>query len=169
MRTRNFLYLSLLIMGTWLCSACAGTNRTDRQGLGRGRWRTYYDSAGARQPYTTGRFRHGRPVGQFQYFSPTGALDHTERYASEGICEVTYWYPSGKVARRGQAQWVTGQKGARFFWFGPWTYYDENGQIKAVQTYTDGTHTATDVYTNGHVTATQIYKNGRLVETLPVQ
>jgi len=72
------------------------------------------------------------------------------------------------VARRGHAQWVTGQKGARFYWFGPWIYYNERGQIQAIQTYTDGAHTATDVYSDGRHTATEIYQNGRLVETRPV-
>lgn len=171
MPIRNPLLLSLFAASAVLLGACArpAANRTDRHGLSQGRWRTYYDSAGARQPYTAGRFRRGRPVGQFQYFAPTGALDHTERYGREGYCDVTYFYPGGQVARRGHAQWVTGRKGARFYWFGPWTSYDENGQIRAVQTYTDGQHTATDLYTNGRLSATQIYQGGKLIETRPVQ
>lgn len=35
------------------------SNRFDRAGKAQGRWRTYYDSADA-QPFTTGRYRHGR-------------------------------------------------------------------------------------------------------------
>lgn len=163
----------LLLLGLLFCAACAGprrtANRTDGHGLSRGRYHTYYGDSARSQPYTVGRFRHGRPVGQFRYFAPTGKVEKTERYGADGFCEVTYYYPGGQVERRGHAQWVTGAKGARFFWFGPWIYYDEAGQITAIQTYTDGTHTATDVYTNGRHTGTEIYKNGQLVETRPVQ
>ena len=162
--------LLLLLLG---CAACAGprraANRTDTHGLSQGRWRTYYADSAQAPLFTQGRYRHGRPVGQFRYLAPTGAVEHTERYGRAGICAVTYYYPGGQVARRGHAQWVTGTKGARFFWFGPWTYYDEAGQIKAVQTYTDGKHTATDVYTNGRHTGTEIYQDGQLIETRPVQ
>ena len=47
----------------------------------------YYDSADA-QPFTAGRYRHGRPVRTFRYYAPTGQLDHSERYRREGFCEV---------------------------------------------------------------------------------
>lgn len=153
-----------------LLGACATTghgphgfwqpNRSDRHGLARGRWRTYYDDA-AKTPFTTGQYRHGRPVRTFRYYSATGALDHAEVYAREGFCEVTYYYPSGKVARRGKAQWVTGGKGARFYWFGPWTSYAEDGQITAVQTYTNGALTRAETYQNGQLTQTENYKDNR--------
>ncbi|WP_125916587.1 toxin-antitoxin system YwqK family antitoxin [Hymenobacter coccineus] len=168
MRCRSLLLLSLL-----LCGACASNrpaaNRTDRHGRSQGRWRTYYDEAARTQPFTAGRYRHGRPVGTFRYYGPTGALAQTERYGREGYCEVTYWYPGGQVERRGKAQWLTGAKGARFYWFGPWTRYTETGQVRAVETYTNGSHTATDVYQAGRLTTTEIYKNGQLIETRPVQ
>ena len=169
MPTRSLLYLSLLLLGGWLASACAGTNRTDHRGRSQGRWRTYYDEAARAQPFTAGRYRHGRPVGTFRYYGPTGALAQTERYGRQGFCEVTYWYPGGQVERRGHAQWMTGAKGARFYWFGPWTRYTEAGQVRAVETYTNGSHTATDVYQNGRLTTTEVYQDGRLVETRPVQ
>ena len=170
MPTRSLLYLSLFVAGSWLCGGCAGTapNRTNRQGLSKGRWRTYYD-ADKKQLFTKGRYRRGRPVGKFEYYNATGALDHAERYCRQGFCEVTYYFPSGQVERRGSAQWLTGKKGARFYWFGPWTRYTETGQVRAVETYTNGSHTATDLYQEGRLTTTEIYKDGQLVETRPVQ
>lgn len=121
------LQVFLLLVCSVLLSACAANNgprgfwkpnRYDRNSLAKGRWRTYYDAEG-KQPFTTGKYRHGRPVGTFRYFDPTGALDHSERYGQDGLCEVTYWHPSGQVARRGHAQWVTGKKEPAFMGTGP--------------------------------------------------
>jgi hypothetical protein len=76
------LFVLCLFTGLLFCGACAGPrgfwkpNRTDRNGLAKGRWRTYYDAA-EKEPFTTGQYRHGRPVRTFRYYSPTGVLDHT--------------------------------------------------------------------------------------------
>ena len=137
-------------------------NRFDRDGKAQGRWRTYYDSADA-QPFTTGRYRHGRPVRTFRYYAPTGRLDYSEQYRRQGFCEVTYWHPGGQVARSGHAQWVTGNGQApRFYWFGPWTNYAENGQVAGIQTYTNGTLTRAETYAGGQLTKAENYKNQRL-------
>ena len=90
--------LVAILGGMLLLSACAGSwattrhqprgfwqpNRSDRQGREQGRWRTYYDSADA-QPFTAVRYRHGRPVRTFRYYTPTGQLNHSERYRREGL------------------------------------------------------------------------------------
>ncbi|MBF9223471.1 toxin-antitoxin system YwqK family antitoxin [Hymenobacter ruricola] len=163
--------LFLVVCLAAVLGSCAGSrsaskaNRSDRNGLAKGRWRTYQDSA-TQLLYTSGRYRHGRPVGTFRYYAPTGALDRTESYAREGFCEVTYWYPGGKVARRGAAQWVTGKdKLPRFYWYGPWTSYAEDGQITAVQTYTDGTITRAEKYENGKLTEVETYEPGKATRT----
>jgi len=163
--------LALLCLAAVLGS-CAGsksgfsrTNRSDRNGLAKGRWRTYQDSAN-QLLFTSGRYRHGRPVGTFRYYAPTGTLDRTESYAGEGLCEVVYWFPNGKVSRRGHAQWVTGKgKAPRFFWYGPWTTYAEDGQISAIDTYTDGTITRSEMYQNGKLTRVETYEPGKITRT----
>ncbi|SFQ30698.1 toxin-antitoxin system YwqK family antitoxin [Hymenobacter arizonensis] len=152
---RISVFLIFLSVGL-LLGSCAASNRYDRNSMTRGRWRTYYDS---NSKHITGKYRHGRPVGTFRYYAPTGTLDHSERYGDDGLCEVTYWHPSGKVARRGTAQWVTGAKGARFYWYGPWTSFDEDGQITSIQTYTDGTVSRTETYELGKLTHVEIHDN----------
>ena len=176
MRYPTLILLSFCV--SLLCGACAsprGTaahgsrgfwkpNRFDRNGLAKGRWRPYYDDV-KKQPFTSGQYRHGRPVRTFKYYSPTGALDHSETYGQDGYCDVTYWHPSGKIARQGKAQWVTGAKGARFYWFGPWTSYAENGQKTSVQTYTDGTLTRSETYQNSVLTQVETYQGNRRART----
>ena len=140
-----------------------GPNRFDRHGLEQGRWRTYYDDART-QPYTAGRFRHGRAVGTYRYYAPNGVLDHSEQYAKAGACEVTYWYPNGQMARRGHAQWDTGAKGARFYWLGPWVSFGERGDTTALEQYADGKQLSRLVYQNGRRTTLETYnRNGRLL------
>lgn len=174
------LYLWSLGVGLLLCGACTGLrsstphtrsggfwqlNRFDRHGLGHGRWRTYYDPAN-QQPYTTGRYRHGRPVRTFKYYAPTGVLDHSERYGRRGFCEVTYWHPGGQVARRGPAQWLTGAQGARFYWFGTWVGFSEKGDTTALETYVDGTQATRIGYEHGRRATLETYdRRGQLRST----
>lgn len=164
-------HLLLLVCLTAALGSCAGSrslsksNRSDHKGLAKGKWRTYQDSA-TQLLFTSGRYRHGRPVGTFRYYAPSGTLDRTESYAREGLCEVLNWYPNGKVARRGQAQWVTGKGQApRFFWYGPWTSYAEDGQVTSVDTYTDGTITRSEQYKNGKLTRVETYEPGNVTRT----
>ena len=171
---RAFQLVILLVFSALLAS-CAGSrfattppawafwkhNRFDRHGLETGRWRTYHDD-GHRQPYTAGRYRHGRPVKTFRYYAPTGKLDRTETYSQDGYCEVSYWHPDGQLARRGPAQWVTGRgKSPRFYWYGTWTSYEPNGQVSAVQTYVDGTLTRAETYENGQLTQVEVFEKNK--------
>ena len=174
------LSLPTCVLLLLLCSACTATrprvhygprglwqpNRFDRHGLEQGRWRTYYDAAKA-QPFTAGRYRHGRPVRTFRYYAATGALDHSERYARQGFCEATSWHPGGQVARRGHAQWLTGPKvNPRFYWFGPWVSFAEKGDTTALETHVDGTQATRLGYENGRRTTLEIYDpRGRLQST----
>ena len=167
--------LLLLLMFSVLLGSCAGSrfattppawafwkqNRFDRHGLTTGRWRTYYDD-GHHQPYTAGRYRHGRPVKTFQYYDATGKLDRTEAYSQDGYCEVSYWHPGGQLARRGPAQWVTGRgKTPRFYWYGTWTSYEPDGQIAAVQTYVDGKLTRAETYEKGQLTEVELFEQNK--------
>lgn len=172
------LYL-LLLTGPLLLAACVGSrpatgtlplgfgprNRYDRHDQPQGRWRTYYD-AERKEPYTTGRYRHGQPVRTFQYYAPTGALDHSEKYGREGYCVVTYWYPSGKRAREGQAQWLTGGKGARFYWLGPWASFGEQGDTTALETYDNGRQATRISFEQGRRATLETYDTtGRVLTT----
>jgi antitoxin component YwqK of YwqJK toxin-antitoxin module len=167
--------LLLLLIFSVLLGSCAGSrfatappawafwknNRFDHNGRETGRWRTYYDD-GHHQPFTTGRYRHGRPVKMFQYFDPTGKLDRTETYSKEGYCEVRYWHPGGQLARRGPAQWVTGKgKSPRFYWYGTWTSYEPDGQVSGVQTYLDGNLTRAETYQNGQLTQVETFEHNK--------
>ena len=136
------------------------SNRFDRHGLETGRWRTYYDAGNTHtQPFTAGRYRHGRPVRTFCYYDLRGRLDRTERYRRQGFCEVTYWHPGGQVARRGPAQWATGGgQNPRFYWYGPWTSYDISGQVTGIQTYADGSLTRAETYENGKLSRVETYE-----------
>lgn len=172
MRACQFL---LLLGFSALLEGCAGSrfaaappawafwklNRTNGHGLAVGRWRTFYDDA-KHEPFTAGRYRRGRPVNTFRYYDPAGKLDYTETYGQDGYCEVKYWHPGGQLARRGPAQWVTGQgRPPRFYRYGTWTSYAPDGQTTAVQTYLDGTITRAETYEQGQLTQIELFEQNK--------
>ena len=172
--------LSSFWVAALLSGACAGPhqvagalplgfsarNRYDRHDHPKGRWRTFYDAEN-KQPYTAGRYRHGRPVQTFNYYDPTGSLAKSEHYGREGYCDVTDWYPSGKPARRGKAQWVTSGKEARFYWYGPWVSFSEQGDTTALETYLDGKQATRIGFENAKRATLETYdERGRVVSML---
>ena len=131
---RIVLLLSLLAA---LATACVGTRpaeRLDRQGQRQGRCRTYYDDART-QLLTRGRYRHGQPVGRWRYYALAGDMQRQERYRCHGFSDVAYYYPSGRVARRGRARVVDEPSGPHFFWFGEWQCFSPAGTLDSVQLY----------------------------------
>jgi hypothetical protein len=139
MRSLLFILLSSLV------TACAGSHpaeRRDRHDQRRGRYRTYYDDART-QLFTRGRYRHGQPVGRWRYYAPDGALQRHERYRRHGFSDLTYYYPSGRVARQGRARVVEEPSGPHFYWLGEWHYYSPAGALDSVQTYDRGQRQST--------------------------
>lgn len=135
----------LLILLASLATACTSTKptgRTDRQGDRQGRYRTYYDDART-QPFMRGRYRHGQPVGRWRYYAQAGELQHKERYRHHGLSDITYYYPSGRVAKQGHARLADEPDGLHFYWLGDWNYYSPAGALDSVQVYTLGKRTST--------------------------
>ncbi len=139
----------LLLILPALTTACAGfraVERLDRHGERQGRWSTYYDDART-QVFTRGRYRHGQPVGRWRYFADTGHLQRCERYRGRGFSDITYYYPDGRVARRGRARVVDEPGGPHFYWLGEWQFYSPTGALDSVQTYERGTRRGTRYFT----------------------
>ena len=119
-------------------------NRVDHHGDPQGRWKVYSDDANT-QLSTRGRYRHGRPVGRWRYYAATGCLVRQERYRRHGLSDLTYYYPSGQVAHRGQARVADEPGGLHFYWFGQWQSYSETGVLQKIDTYDKGKLVATSV------------------------
>ena len=142
--------LPLLLLSA-LAPACTGSRaapeRLDRQGQRQGRRRTYYDEART-QLFTRGRYRHGGAVGRWRYYAPTGELQRQERYRRHGFSLITYYYPTGRVARSGQARTVEEPRGPHFYWFGEWRYLSPDGPLDSVQVYETGQRVSTRYFTD---------------------
>ncbi|TYZ11476.1 hypothetical protein FY528_07220 [Hymenobacter lutimineralis] len=106
----------------------ASRNQLDAQKERHGRWRVFYDDSST-QLATDGRYRHGKPVGRWRYYSPKNSLARQERYRwwKTGRLLVKEFYPNGKIAKKGQAQIVREGDVVHFYWFGPWQEYAETG------------------------------------------
>jgi antitoxin component YwqK of YwqJK toxin-antitoxin module len=144
---RPLLPLLLLSALATACTSARPAERLDRQGQRQGRYRTYYDEART-QRFTEGRYRHGRPVGRWRYYAQAGELQRQERYRRHGFSDISYYYPSGQIARRGRARTVDEPRGAHFYWLGPWQYYSPAGALDSVQVYNVGKRSTTKCLTD---------------------
>ena len=138
--------LLLLLLPGALAAACTSarpTEHLDRQGRRRGHYSTYYDDART-QLLTRGRYRRGQPVGRWRYYAQAGSLQRQERYRRHGFSDITYYYPTGQVARRGRGRTVAEPDGAHFYWLGEWQCYSPVGALNSVQVYKLGKLTTTN-------------------------
>ncbi|RSK46699.1 toxin-antitoxin system YwqK family antitoxin [Hymenobacter perfusus] len=119
-------------------------NRFDGQDQRHGPWREYFD--GAEQHLANrGRYRHGRSMGIWHYYTLTGAQERTERFYRRpyGLVRLSYFHPGGQLAKQGQARYRAEASVARFYWFGEWKCYSPTGQALPSEFYRNGHRTAT--------------------------
>ncbi|MBC6700081.1 toxin-antitoxin system YwqK family antitoxin [Hymenobacter puniceus] len=104
-----------------------------------GPWRSYYPEPTG-QMASRERFRHGRIVGTSRFYSPNGTLERQEVYArtSPGLMRITYFHPSGRIWRTGQARIVAEPDGSHFYWFGEWPVYSATGRAEKMEYYEAG-------------------------------
>ncbi len=122
-------------------------NRFDRSGDYRqGPWRSYFDAA-EQHLANKGRYRHGQTVGKWQYYSPNGQLERTERFHRAGLVSLTFYHSNGQVAKRGRARYVDSVRSVHFFWFGEWRCYSETGQRLPSEYYLNGVKSETPLTT----------------------
>ena len=144
---RSFLLALLSALATGCAGSRTAAEHLDHQGQRHGRNRTYYDEART-QLLTQGRYRHGRAVGRWRYYAQAGELQRQERYRRHGLSDIAYYYPTGRVARRGRARTVDEPRGPHFYWFGDWQFYSPTGALDSVQVYEVGKRISTKYLTD---------------------
>lgn len=112
-------------------------NRFDKEGLYHGRWKVYIQND--KVLVRNGRFRHGREVGKWRYYYPTGKLMMVERYRRNmDYIQVTRYREDGTVEKVGQAKRVEDDKKVRYYWFGGWKVYGPDGAYSHTEYYEKG-------------------------------
>ncbi len=113
------------------------TNQLDKEGKYHGRWKIGADDN--KTLLRNGRFRHGREVGTWKYYYPSGKLMMVERRKrNHNYIQVMRYHENGELARVGQARLVTAGNIARYYWFGDWKVYDINGKFSHREYYENG-------------------------------
>ncbi|MBF9255564.1 hypothetical protein I2I11_19855 [Pontibacter sp. 172403-2] len=112
-------------------------NRFDKEGRFQGRWKVRVGDE--KTLVRNGRFRHGREVGTWKYYYPSGKLLMVEKHKRNlDYILVKRYHENGKLAKEGQARLVTSGNVVRYFWFGDWKVYDEHGKFSHREYYEDG-------------------------------
>ncbi|NVO31515.1 toxin-antitoxin system YwqK family antitoxin [Hymenobacter lapidiphilus] len=149
MRRTSWLCWPLLSVSLFVLSNCTrapvgfwSRNRFDQQELRHGPWHIYLD-AQQQHLLNKGRYRHGREVGSWRYFSSSGLPERTEQFHRRpaGLITLTVYHPNGQIARRGKARYLSTAATERFFWFGEWRCYDEAGHPLPSEFYVNGIRT----------------------------
>lgn len=112
-------------------------NRFDREGRFQGRWKV---RVGDNETLVwNGRFRHGREVGTWKYYYPSGKrLMVEKRKRNQDYILVKRFHENGNLAKEGRARLVTTGNIIRYYWFGNWKVYDENGRFSHREYYENG-------------------------------
>ncbi|MFT2007632.1 toxin-antitoxin system YwqK family antitoxin [Pontibacter sp. 13R65] len=109
-------------------------NRFDKEGQFHGRWKVYHEEDG--YLIRKGRFRHGREVGKWKYYYPDGTTYMVERWKPrKGEILVKRYNENGTLNREGKARLDTTGERLRFYWFGDWKVYNENGQYSHTEKF----------------------------------
>lgn len=112
-------------------------NRSDKEGRHHGRWKLYLSDN--RTLLRNGRFAHGKEVGKWKYYYPSGRLRKIE-YHKRGQTEfqVKFFHENGALEKQGMARVLESERVIRYFWFGSWQVYDRAGNLTHTEYYEQG-------------------------------
>lgn len=88
-------------------------------------------------PYITkGKYHKGKEIGTWKY-TYNGKLDRKEKYKN-GQCFTKFYYPNGKLMKKGYTQFDDNEKEAHWFYTGDWDFFNDKGQLVSVKTFDKG-------------------------------
>jgi antitoxin component YwqK of YwqJK toxin-antitoxin module len=118
------------------CYGC-GTNRYDASKNRHGRWKMYYDD-GKQRLSSNGRYVHGKQVGHWKHYTPSGNLHLEEWYKPNGDILTCYFYPTGTLQLKGIARFISTEDSTFYRWEGNWNSYDTTGRLVHISFYKCG-------------------------------
>jgi antitoxin component YwqK of YwqJK toxin-antitoxin module len=156
MKTANAILILLAFIPTNFCSATSlsgnssqsgqstfqkpqqNINKLDKKKRREGNWEFYWDET-TKEVSSKGKFRNGKQIGTWKYYSQAGKLERVEKnkFLSKKIKTVQY-YPNGKIEKKGMAKVVVDAEYINYFWVGDWKCYDEAGNFVKVEKYVNG-------------------------------
>lgn len=114
-------------------------NRFDKEGRYHGRWKLYLGEGKDKVLIRNGRFKHGKEVGKWRYYYPSGSLYIYEEHKRwENTFLMKRYYENGNLMKEGQAIMINNGKSVEYFWYGEWKVYDDQGNYIYTEVYKDG-------------------------------
>lgn len=114
-------------------------NRFDKEGKYHGRWKVYLGEGKNKVLIRDGRFKHGKEVGKWRYYYPSGSLYiYEEHNRWENTFLMKRYYENGNLMKEGHAIMINNGKSVAYFWYGEWKVYDEQGNYTHTEIYKDG-------------------------------
>ncbi len=83
-----------------------------------------------------GVYKKDNPIKKWRYYT-NGVINKKEVYR-KNICNVTNYYPNGKIQSKGKTKLIINSKETHWFYFGDWKYYDNDGKISITRKYENG-------------------------------
>jgi antitoxin component YwqK of YwqJK toxin-antitoxin module len=82
---------------------------------------------------TNGKYSKGKEIGTWKYFY-NGRLVQKEKY-HKSICNTTFYYPNGKIMKKGNTKSESNEKEDHWYYLGKWYFYDKTGKLDSTKTY----------------------------------
>jgi hypothetical protein len=117
-------------------SAKQNINKLNNKKRRKGNWEFYWDDTNIS---SKGKFRNGKQVGTWKYYSQAGKLERIEKNKLFGRrIKTEQYYPNGKMEKCGMAKVVVDDEYINYYWTGDWKCYDEAGNFVKIEKYVNG-------------------------------
>jgi antitoxin component YwqK of YwqJK toxin-antitoxin module len=122
-------YMSILLLVCGFSSFAFGQGQNKYKNKQKdGKWITYHDTTHT-QIELEGRYKNGTQRGKWSYYAKEGYLEKEEFYKRKKV-KVRFYYPDGKVRKRGDAKLVLTDTMYRFYFKGEWKCYNKKGELE---------------------------------------
>lgn len=149
----KYIFAGFLIYCLFIFNSCSLLKHNRfKKGQQHGYWITYAD-ANKKIVLTKGRFKNGVQKGKWMYNTMQGKKERIEYYKKDKI-RISYFHPNGKQAVKGRARIVNDSIKLHFYYYGPWYFYNEVGQLQKISYFENGTLIREDIKIK---TGTEVY------------
>ncbi|MCY0968049.1 toxin-antitoxin system YwqK family antitoxin [Chryseobacterium wangxinyae] len=133
------IVLTLISIFVFVCCKTKEINQykkfPDKSQKRHGTWREEYSSDRGTL-IALGKYKNGEKVGVWKTTFEDKLYQKDK--IRKNLTKTKLYHSNGKIMEKGQSRLDISDVQRHWYYFGDWTYYDENGKLKYVKKYSDG-------------------------------
>ncbi|MDI9308629.1 MAG: hypothetical protein QM535_00325 [Limnohabitans sp.] len=132
---KKYPFILIAILGLLLILSCSEKINQRINKKKEGKW-VQIDTIGTKTYKVVGFYKNNIETKTWRYYLDN-KIEKKEKYKNN-VCFVRYYYPDGKLMKKGQTKSELEDNLVHWYYFGKWYHYDSNKKLTRINVYEKG-------------------------------